>query len=83
MTDDESPEAQIRRLTVEAAEALQLAQAGERLYREILESVKTRAGGGGAPDVAGLAKDLNRALTRYAPAAAELRRRSGGGDGAD
>eukprot|EP00752_Nemacystus_decipiens_P015469 g13800.t1 len=82
MTDADSPEAEIRRLTVEAAENLQLAQAGERLYREILESVKARAGGDGAPDVAGLAQDLNRALTRYAPAAAELRRRTGGG-GAD
>lgn len=77
--NDTPPEAEIRRLTIEIAEETRLARAGERLYSEILESLRARMGRGGDQDVAGLAKDLNEALTRYAPAAAEVRRRDGSG----
>ncbi|MBP5857976.1 hypothetical protein KAJ83_13235 [Marivibrio halodurans] len=79
---DDGPEAQARRLTIELAETRRLAEAGERLYTEILDSLRRRVGRDGDQDVAGLAKDLNAALTRYAPAAAEVRRRAprdGGG----
>jgi hypothetical protein len=83
MSDDfqDTPEAEIRRLTIELAETARLAEAGERLYAEILAALQDRMGRDGDQDVAGLAKDLNRALTRYAPAAAEVRRRRDGAAG--
>lgn len=81
MTDDlhDSPEAEARRLAIDLAQEKRLSEAGERLYSEILESLRTRMGRGMEPDVAGLAQDLQQALTRYAPAAAEVRRRRGDG----
>ncbi|MEQ8604894.1 MAG: hypothetical protein RIB45_16390 [Marivibrio sp.] len=81
MTDDlqDTPEAEARRLAIDLAQEARLADAGERLYAEILESLKTRMGRDVEPDVPGLAQDLQQALTRYAPAAAEVRRRRGSG----
>ena len=76
MTDnpDEDLQAAVRRLTVERANALRLAEAGETLFREILDTLRELIGPDGEGDHVALAQRLNAALTRYAPAAPEVRR---------
>lgn len=70
-------EAALRRLTIERAELWRLAEAGEALFAEILQVLQDTIRPDGSGDYETFARRLNEALNRYAPAAAELRRRRG------